>query len=86
MFGVYPFNRVIVAARARKIRSGAILAPMNVKPKESCFTFLRKSKNLRHDQHATILLIKPNASGQLWVPLSLLGFGPLHLGIFCNYS
>jgi len=54
-----------MAARSGKVSPGATFALVNVKPKESCFTFHRQPGNLCLDQHASTLLVKRNTSGQL---------------------
>lgn len=63
MFGMCRPLRMIVAAGIRKTCAGAASALMNVQGKETRFTVLRKSGDIRNHQNAPVLLIKPHLSG-----------------------
>ena len=58
-------NWIIVTPCTRKVSPRAAFSLMNMESEKSCFTFPWQTVNPRHNQHASILLIKLNASGQL---------------------
>ena len=59
------FLRIVMISCSGKISPGTGIPLMNMESEESCFTSPGQSANPRHNQHASALLIKLNAPGQL---------------------
>ena len=50
-------------SRFGKVSSGAAFTFVNMESEKSCFAFPRQTGKPRHNQHASVLLVKLNASG-----------------------
>ena len=74
---------IIMASCSRKINSGAAFTLVDMESIESCFTFWQV-RNLRHNSHASVLLVKSNASGYLRYFHATTNFRRRIWTFFCN--
>ena len=65
VFWMHLLHWIIMASRFGKVSPRAAFTLVNMESEESCFTFPWQTGNSRLNQYASVLLIKPNTSGQL---------------------